>query len=220
MKKLFVAGAIALSCCFAQTASAQGLLQNLLSGVANQAVSSVTTNTNESSTGNIIGNLISQFAGDITTSEATIAGTWTYAKPSVQFESENLLTQAGGTVIADKVEAKLASIYKTVGIKPGRLSFAFDGKGNVTYGVGSITRTGTYEFNKADKTLTITTSAGVPVKTYISVVGNEMTLTFDGTKFMNIMTTLGSKFQMLSTVTSIAKSYDGMKIGFKLNKAQ
>lgn len=217
MKKILLAGAILVAGMLSQNANAQGILSNLLSGVANQAVSNATSNTSES-TGNIITNLISQFAGDITTSEVTMTGTWAYNKPCVQFESENALTQAGGAVIAEKVESKLASIYKTVGIKSGTLTFTFDGKGNVTYGVGSFKRTGTYVFDKSDKTVTITTNTGVAIKTYVTVVGSEMALTFDGTKFLTLMTTLGSKFQMLGTVVSIAKSYEGMKVGFKLLK--
>lgn len=218
MKKLFIASAIALSCLFTNEAKAQSALSSLLSGLANQAVSDVTSNTANSSAGGLISNLISAVTGDLTTTEASIKGTWTYTKPCVQFESEDMLTKAGGTVISEKAEAKLASIYKTVGIKAGRLNFTFDGNGNVTYGVGSITRTGTYVFNKSDKTIDITTTAGVTIKTYVTVSGNEMSLTFDGTKFLNLMTTLGSKFQVLGTAVSIAKSYDGMKVGFKLTK--
>ncbi|MBO7379443.1 MAG: DUF4923 family protein [Bacteroidales bacterium] len=243
MKKIFVAG-LALSFMFAQSADAQGILSSLLSGATGNASSSSSTNTTAgttaqdvlgnvinnvvssttgsstagSATGSIITNLIASVTGDITTTASSVVGTWSYSEPSVQFESENYLTQAGGAVIADKVKTKLTSIYKLVGIKEGKLKFAFDKDGNVTYSVGSLSRQGTYVFNSSDKTITITTSTGASIKSYVTVTGSTMYLTFDGTKLLTLMKTLGSKFNSLSTITSIANSYEGMKVGFQFTK--
>ncbi len=246
MKKVFVAG-LALSFMFAQSANAQGILSNLLSGVTGNTSNSSSSTTNStantaaqdvlgnvlnnvvsSTTGvssgtasaatSVITNLISSVTGDLTTTASSVIGTWSYTEPSVQFESENYLTQAGGAVIADKVKNKLASIYKLVGIKNGKLKFVFDKDGNVTYSVGNLSRTGTYEFNSSDKTITITTSTGASIKSYVTVTGSTMYLTFDGTKLLTLMKTLGSKFNSLSTITSIANSYEGMKIGFQFAK--
>lgn len=246
MKKLFVTGLI-LSCVFAQQAKAQSVLSNLLSGVANAAATSAATTTNNStqsntgknvlgavansvlstttssgaiseSTGNLITNLIAAVAGDITTTATTIIGSWGYKKPSVQFESENALAQAGGVAIAEKLESKVNSIYKLVGIKSGKMNFTFEANGNVSYGVGGITRKGTYVFDEASKTINITTSGGAKFKCYVTVSGNEMYLTLDGSKLLALMKTLGSKFQTLSTVTTLADSYAGMKVGFCFEK--
>ncbi len=246
MKKLFIAG-IALSCLFAQNVSAQSILSNLLSGVANAAatsatadksnskntttgsnvlgsvVNSVVTNTTASgvvseSTGNLINTLLTTFAGDVTTTATTIVGTWSYSKPSVQFESENYLTQAGGTAIAEKMQNKLGSIYKLAGIKAGTMIFTFNANGSVVYSVGSIKREGTYVFDAATKTLNVTTAGGSKFRFFVTVTGNNMFLTLDGNKFLNFMKTLGSKFSVLSTVTTIASSYDGMKVGFCFEK--
>lgn len=246
MKKLFIAG-IALSCLFAQSANAQSVLSNLLSGVANAAAASATTPTNNSknsstgsnilgsvvnsavttattsgnvseSTGNLLSTLITSFAGDITTTATTIIGTWKYNKPSVQFESENYLTQAGGTAIAEKLQTKLVSIYKLAGIKAGTMTFNFKADGNLTYSVGSITRNGTYIFDAATKSVTITTANGAKIKCYTTISGNNMYLTFDGSKFLTFMKTLGSKFSVLSTASTLASSYEGMKVGFCLDK--
>lgn len=239
MKKLFIAGAILLSCAMSQNVQAQSILSNLLSGVANAAVQSTSNSVNNnasaqdtkkevvgsvlnsvvsstagSTTGNLLTNLIAAVSGDVTTTATSIVGKWNYCKPSVQFESENYLTQAGGATIADKVESKLASLYKLVGIKEGRMTFVFDNQGNVTYGVGSLSRTGTYTFDSATKTLTITTQTGASIKSYVTVSGNNLYLTFDGNKLFNLMKTLGSQFNALRTITTIAESYSGMKVGF------
>jgi hypothetical protein len=247
MKKMILTGMI-LSLAFVQSGNAQSILSNLLSGVTQAATSSTTTSTSSSSTssttsdvlGNVLNsvvssatssldstasktssllsNLISSVAGDVTTTASSVVGSWSYTEPAVQFESENFLTQAGGSAIAEKLETKLASIYKLVGIKAGQLNFTFDASGNVTYGVGKISRTGTYTFNSEDKTITITTAAGFTVKSYVTVSGNSMILTFDGSKLLSLMKTLGSKFNALSTITSLANSYQGMKVGFTFAK--
>lgn len=241
MKKIILAGAILLSCTMGQNAQAQSILSNLLSGVANAATQSTTNSVNKGSSaqetkkevvgsvlnsvvsntsGNnsLLTNLIAAVAGDVTTTATSIVGTWKYNTPSVQFESENYLTQAGGATIAEKMENKLGSLYKLVGIRPGTLTFNFDNQGNVTYSVGSLSRTGTYTFDSATKTLTITTQAGASIKSYVTVSGNQMYLTFDGNKLFTLMKTLGSRFNALSSITTIANSYSGMKVGFCFNK--
>ncbi len=246
MKKLFIAG-IALSCLFTQSSNAQSILSNLLSGVANAAATSATTQTNNSknsttgsnvlgsvvnsalntattsgavsgSTGDLLSTLITSFAGDITTTATTIVGNWSYNKPSVQFESENYLTQAGGAAIAEKLQTKLVSIYKLAGIKAGKLTFNFKADGSMTYAAGGITRSGTYVFDAKTKTVLITTSTGSKIKCYVTISGNNMYLTFDGSKFLTFMKTLGSKFSVLSTASTLAASYEGMKIGFCFDK--
>lgn len=243
MKKIIFAGALLLSCSFSQTTQAQSILSNLLSGVTNAAVQSTAASTSKNQTasetkkevagsvlnsvvsstagtsaGNLLSNLIAAVSGDVTTTSTSIVGNWTYAAPSVQFESENYLTQAGGAAVAEKVESKLASLYKLVGIKPGKFTFVFDNKGNVTYGIGALTRTGTYTFDSASKTIVITTQAGANIKSYVTVSGDQMFLTFDGSKLFSLMKTLGSRFNALSTITTIADSYSGMKVGFSFTR--
>lgn len=248
MKKIFATSVILAACMLFQTTNAQSVLSNLLSNVANAAAESAATQNNNSgkgsssstksnilgavlntavstatentseSTGNLIANLIASVTGDVTTTSASVVGTWSYDSPSVQFESENYLTQAGGAAIAEKLETKLASLYKLVGIRAGKMTFTFDANGNMTYGVGSVKRAGTYTFDNATKTMTLTTSVGTSFRCFVTVSGNTMYLTFDGDKFLNFVKTMGSKFSALTTVVALANNYEGMKVGFKFVK--
>jgi len=238
MKKIIIAGAILLASMAAPEANAQSFWSKLFGGAASaaanstdaksagenalsSAVNDVVSATNTSlgdATGGILGNLIASVTGSITTTQTNLIGTWSYAKPSVQFESESLLSQAGGTAIAQKVENKLQTYYNMVGIKPGKLVFKFEKDGKLTYSAGSVTREGTYVFNDADKTVTIKTNAGTSFKAYVTVSGNEMALTFEAGKMLELMNTLGSRFQSLATITSLCKQYSGMKVGFAFEK--
>lgn len=247
MKKLFFVCALAVSCTFAQTASAQSVLKNLLKSAASNAASSTTSSSTTSSssssstsgssvlgtllngvvsnatsgdntTSSLIGNLISSVTGSVTTTQANLVGSWSYTAPAVQFESENLLTKAGGTAVATKVEAKLATYYKIVGIKAGTFKFSFAEDGTCTYGLGSKSLSGTYTFDSSAKTVTIKTTTGQSVKAYVTISGSTMSLCFDGSKLLTLFTNLSSKVSSLKTVSTLASSYSGMKVGFKFAK--
>jgi hypothetical protein len=45
-----------------------------------------------------------------------------------------------------------------------------------------------------------------------------MTLTFDASKMLTLFQTVSSKMSALSTVSSIASLYNGMKVGFDFKK--
>lgn len=221
MKKILTAVAlIAAANLSTQSVQAQ-FLNNLLSTVANAAstaAGSATSSEAGSTAGNLVSNLISSVTGSITTTQANLIGAWTYSEPAVQFESENLLTQAGGSAIATKVESKLATYYKIVGIKAGTMKFTFAEDGNVTYAVGKLSREATYTFDEKEKTVTITPTIGPSVTAHVTISGSNMDLVFDGTKLLTLFNTLSTKFSALSTVSSLANNYNGMKVGFGFKK--
>lgn len=222
--RYFLIAAAALTCSAmvsCGTPGASGALSQALLAGQQQSVSSATTASSQSSSTNVsslISNLIASVTGNATTTKNTILGTWTYSEPCVQFESNNLLTQAGGSTMATKSEQKLASYYQMVGIKPGKMVFTFASDGSVTYKVGNTQRKGTYTFDSNNKTITITSQMGQSVKAYVTVSGINMALTFDATKLLSLMGSVGSNFQQLQLVSALASNYDGMKVGFKFSK--
>lgn len=192
------------------------LLGSVLGGLVSggQGASTATSN----NTGNLIGNLISTFAGGLMTNKSTIVGTWIYTQPCVQFESENLLSQAGGAFAANTVEQKLAGYYQKVGIAPGTFAIAFAENGECQYAIGQKTMNGTYTFDATNKTITIKSRSGVKVQAYVSVTGTQMGLTFDATKLLNLVNTVSAASSQLSTISALAGSFKGMKLGFEFAK--
>lgn len=185
----------------------------LLGGILNQVIGQAT----EEQSGSVLGNIIASVTGNATTTQASLIGTWTYKEPAVQFTSENLLTQAGGAAAAAKVEKKLVTYYKMVGITEGRVQFTFDNANNVTYSLGNRTFQGTYVFDASDKTVTITsTNTGLSVKAYVTISGNQMSLCFDSTKVLSLFSSVSKSFG--ATVGSLSNNYSGMKTGFKFTK--
>lgn len=212
MKKFFALSIVMLGMIMGQSANAQGL-----GSLLNKAVGAVTNATGDSQAGNVISDLISKYTGDLTTTEDALIGTWSYADPKVQFESENLLAEAGGSSIASKVENKLSIAFKTIGMGPGKLKFTFAKEGKVSYSFSGRQYEGTYTFDSKNKTV----SLEIPkikksLTAYVTISGNKMSLCFDSSKAMTLFTNLASNFS--DKVASIAGNYNGMKTGFQFTK--
>lgn len=233
--------ALALGMSLGQEAMAQSILGNILGGLMGKKSTTTTTTqettttqsnsdvlgsvlgsvlgdvANSSEAGSVLGNILSSVTGNSTTTQANLVGTWSYTEPAVQFTSENLLTQAGGSVAAAKVEKKLVTYYKMVGITAGRVTFTFDNANNVTYTLGSRTFSGTYVFDSSAKTVTITSATtGLNVKAYVTVSGNQMSLCFDSSKVLSLFTSVSSSFNR--TMSGVASQFNGMKTGFKFTR--
>ena len=196
------------------TSAASGSNASLLGSILSGATGTSATSTGTS----LLGNIISTFASGITTNQSSLVGTWTYNKPCVQFESSNLLAQAGGSVMASSVESKLETYYQKVGIKQGACKFVFASDGTLTYTIGSTARTGSYTFDSTNKTVTIKTQAGQSIKAYVSISGSSMGLTFDASKLLTLISSASSVSSSLSSISSIASSFTGMKLGFEFSK--
>lgn len=154
--------------------------------------------------------------------EKALVGTWSYTGPGVKFESDDLLSELGGTVIESTVTGKLETAYALAGIKPGTSSFTFDKEHNFTAVFGSRTLTGTYEFDASTHAITLKFAKGkfnlgsVPGHAYIS--GSALQLVFPVTRLVEMATALGSKVSSLATVTALLKKYENVYLGFAYEK--
>ncbi len=176
-----------------------------------------------SSTGNLLGSLLSTIVGNATPiSTSTLVGTWNYVSPEVRFESDSYLAKAGGEVGAASIEEKLVSVYSAIGIKQGSCSYTFSEDGSITMKMGKIPVSGTYTLDASSNTLTIKTSLGktITAKVYYSL-GNLVVL-YDAEKMLSMVQTIstftGSKSTTLSTLNSLLSNYDGMLMGMNMSK--
>lgn len=187
-------------------------------GAAGSATTPSQTPNASAGTIGALGNIISAVIGGAMTNQNAIVGTWTYTKPCVQFESENLLAKAGGAIAASRVENQLSTYYEKLGIKPGTCTFIFGQNGECKYQIGNAQRTGTYTFDSATKAITIKTQMGQSVKAYITVTGANMGLTFDASKLLTLVNAASAASSSLSQISSISKQFSGMKLGFQFSR--
>ncbi|MCM1312100.1 MAG: DUF4923 family protein [Bacteroides sp.] len=170
-------------------------------------------------TGSLIGGIIGQLTS--ASSQTSIVGTWTYTEPTVQFESENLLAQAGGVVAGQAVVKKVQPYYEKAGIKAGAISFTFNEDKSCSFIINGKEHTGTYEYDNKTNVLTIKGNLGFNLATaYATISANNLAITFDSSKLMSVAQTLGaaSTNTTISALSGIASSYNGMKTGFLFKK--
>ena len=168
----------------------------------------------------ILGSVLGQFY-DTTTKQALV-GSWTYEEPAIQFESQNLLDQAGGVVASQAVADKLTPYYDMLGFKSGSLGLDLREDNTCTYRIGGKEIDGTYDFDEETKKLSLKVGLIPLPAAYLSIVNNQMAMSYDSSVLLNIIKVIGSasKESTLASVSQLADSYDGMKTGFTFNRVK
>lgn len=87
--------------------------------------------------------------------QMAITGQWEYSGPGVKFESDDTLSELGGSALSSSVEKKLDPVYRLAGIKPGACHFTFDTDGAFEALLGTHSLNGTYEFNPETHAITL-----------------------------------------------------------------
>ena len=168
----------------------------------------------------ILSGVAKAVVGNKATTASSIIGTWTYSGPECQCESENLLAKAGGEMAAKEVEEKMIAVYNKVGMN--NIRYTFNEDGTYSYQMKKRTVTGSYVFDDAAKTITMTGKLGLKTVAYVTVTGNDMSMVFKADKLMSILKTItGAASKVNSTaatINSVAEAYDGLMLGFELKK--
>lgn len=175
--------------------------------------------------GKVVSSAIGTEAGSIITSKnnvskENIVGTWTYKQPSISFESNDLLKQAGGQLTSAAIEKKLAEQFTKVGITAGKFLITF-GNNNTfsTIKNGAVTTSGTYVLNGSKITFSYL-EGSAKVTGYAQMKNGLLSISFDSSKVIDVMSKM-SKYSAnttLSTISSLAGSFNGMKTGVALSK--
>ena len=158
--------------------------------------------------------------GSKATTASSIKGTWKYKGPACEFESSNMLAKAGGSAVSTKIENKISPVISKFGVQG--ITYTFDGKGNYTSKIKTRAIKGTYTFDSKNKTITFKPTIGKAYTAYVTVQGSEMTLVFNANKLMSVLQSVSNSASAtnstVSTINSLLKSYNGMRLGFRLKK--
>ena len=175
--------------------------------------------------GKVVSSAIGGEAGSIISSKnnvskENIVGTWTYKQPSISFESNDLLKQAGGQLTSAAIEKKLAEQFTKVGITAGKFLITF-GSDNTfsTIKNGVVTTSGTYVLNGSKITFSYL-EGSAKITGYAQMKNGLLSISFDSSKVLDVMSKM-SKYSAnttLSTISSLAGSFNGMKTGVALAK--
>ena len=154
------------------------------------------------------------------TETVDMTGTWRYTGSAIEFESENLLKKAGGTVAASAAEQKLDEQLAKVGIKVGQVSFTFNADSTIVISLGNGKVNGTYSYDAGTQMLHLRYMKLIPMNAKVNYTTQQMDLLFEADKLLKLITFLSSKSSSatLKAISSLADSYDGMMLGYELKR--
>ncbi len=156
----------------------------------------------------------------------SMVGTWKYTAPDCKFESDNLLSKAGGEVAAKKVEEQMSNYLSKLGFNENTV-YVFNADSTYTSTVAGRTVNGTYSYNKDTKEVTLKTKIGLKMTVQISTSvlnGGKMSLLFKADKLMSLAQAVTgavagkSSNATVSTLNTVLSQYDGLLLGFEMQK--
>ncbi|MCD8182442.1 MAG: DUF4923 family protein [Bacteroides sp.] len=151
---------------------------------------------------------------------ASMEGTWIYSGAAIEFESDNLLEKAGGSLAAATAEKQLNERLAKVGIKEGNLSFTFNADSTFSAKASIKSIKGTYSYDADTQRVNLKILKLINLDAKVNCTSSNMDLLFNSDKLLKLITFLSSKSSntTIKTIGSLAGKYDGMMLGFALQK--
>ena len=154
------------------------------------------------------------------TGSVEMVGDWIYSGSSIEFESDNVLSKAGGSVAANAVEKKLDEYLSKVGVKAGNTKFTFAQDSTLTVNWNGKEKKGTYSYDASTKKVTLKFSKVLTISPKVTCTNSELDLLFEADKLLKLITYITSKSgnATLQSISTLANNYDGMLLGLALKK--
>lgn len=154
-----------------------------------------------------------------------ITGDWEYKGTAVKFTGDNILMNAASEVATAQVEEKLDEYLQVIGLKEGAFGYTFDADSTFTTTFNKMKFPGRYTFSPEEDTIELDYGKterlkGISLKTTVSVTPTNMELLFNADKLLEFIGKISSSAgdSKLSVLSSLVSQYDGMKIGFELDR--
>lgn len=172
----------------------------------------------------VVKDVVSSVTGGRTLSAGNLAGTWKYVNPALQLKSGKVLTNVAGTAATSEVEEKLKDFLAKVGIEEGLFGYTFQADSTFTSDLKRVKLKGTYEVHEAEGTVTLKYKVAkwnvLSLTGDVVLTGSRLTLLFQADKLLDFLTKVSSisNGKAMSAVNKLATTYDGLMLGFDLDK--
>lgn len=175
---------------------------------------------NKDAVQNLAGTLLQQ--NDLTV--ADLVGTWKYNAPACEFQSDDLLKKAGGSLVSNQIEEKLSGIYSKVGLTVDQFSYTFAADSSFTCQLKDRAISGTVSKEEDSEQFVLHYSAvqGLlnigSVKVFIRKSGDTLSIMYEADKLLKVLSAIGNATQntTLNTIGQLAEGYDGLLVGYEL----
>lgn len=172
--------------------------------------------------GTTVGNLLEGvfMKSDLTVDD--LAGIWTADQPAVSFKSDDMLKKAGGIAAAAALESKLKPYFEQYGLTGAVLTVnpdkSFTLKSSKLNLSGTISQGSDGMFIFSIKAFGALKLGDIPA--YVQKTSKSMDVMFDSSKLKSLVNTISKFLNMksISAITSLIDSYDGIYIGFGMDK--
>ena len=215
----------------AASASAQSW-KDLLGKVAGEVAEEVASTDGGSAVTNVLGAILGT---SLTLSDEALEGTWSYEGVACVLESENALSDIGGSVVTSTLESKLDEKLASMGLTKGNCSFTFVKDGTCVINVGGRDLNGKYVLDAEEKVITFTFMYDkLPIKTYVSYEIQNLNVVFKADRLLSFVKNVASYLsndatgqqlgqlqsimQSVGTIGTLLQNYDGMMLGVKLSR--
>lgn len=215
-KNMLKVALLALGMMVCGNANAQ--LSNVLKSVAGTAISKATGN---STAGDVASDLIGNLLGTSKVSEKSLVGTWSYNQPCVAFESEDVLTTLGSSMVSKKVESTMQKGLTKVGFTSGKVVMTLkeDKTGTIEFNGKNIIVNWAVDGSSLKLTFPIV-DKGVTMNAKLS--GSELQLAMKADKLLTLLNAItektGTVNSSLGTLNTLTKNVKGMYMGLKFTK--
>lgn len=149
-----------------------------------------------------------------------ISGTWDYIGSAIKLESDNKLMEIGGSAAMTVAENQLDDQLNKIGIKNSQMSFTFNADSTFTNTIGKHTLKGTYNYNSSEQKIELKYMSIIPLNANIDYTSETLKLLFKSDKLLQLLSFIADKSNnnSLKAIGSLAETYEGMQVGFKLKK--
>ncbi len=156
-------------------------------------------------------------------SAATLAGTWIYNEPIVDYTGDDMLAQ----MAVSALRGQAADLAAKMGLQAGRDKVRMTDKGRVTLEIGDKSLEAAYKYAPATGTMELTLRAGERTATFRGTAeqtaDGALRLTFDAADCMRVICTVAPEAMentYFKTLNAIVEQYPGLRGGCKLTRGR
>lgn len=169
--------------------------------------------------GETLGNVITSVLGIDKLSQKSLVGTWKYKGPGCAFTSHNTLAKAGGEVAAAQIKEKLASHYSKLGFNSSNTYITFNADGTFAAKIDGKSMNGNYTYDESTAQIKLQ-GLLLNFTAYAKRNADGIGILFESKKILTLIQTMASMStnETVGAIGNISKNYDGVRVGFDLQK--
>lgn len=204
-----------------------------------KAASELAEEASSTAAGSAVTNILGAILGNsLTLSYEALEGIWDYEGVACVLESEEALSNIGGTLVTGTLETKIDEKLALIGVSKGNCSFTFAKDSTCVIRVGGYNLNGKYRLNVEDKVIDFTFMYDkLPLKTYVSYEIQSVDIVFKADRLLSFIKNVASyvsdsgaaggqqgqlqaAMQAVGAMGKLLENYDSMMLGAKLSKVE